>query len=150
VAALAAATCLVVALGCGGGDDESTTAAGPELTHAQVVKQGDAICSQAGAKASRELSAAIKDLPRSQGLDKATEERLVLTINVPAIEGMAADLDALNPPAADQEELQAVVDGFKDATAKIKAEPRAAPPAGPYGKASALAGSFGFQECSKF
>jgi len=132
--------------GCGGGDDST---ASEELTHAQVIKQGDAICARYGTEASEELRTKLQ--AATQGIDAATEEELVLTINVPAIEGIATDLGQLQASSEDQEELEAIAGAFGDAAVKIKSNPRPTDPTkSPYDEASNLAAAFGFVECSKF
>jgi len=145
IAALAVIAMALGALsGCGGGDDAETE---QQLTHAQVIKQGDTICAGAGTKASNELTEQIEQLPGA--LTPETEEELILTVNVPAIESMAAELAELDAPPEDARELEAIATAFNDAVAKVKSNPRSSAQ-DPYAKASGLAGAFGFIECGKF
>ncbi len=130
--------------GCGGSGDAGTD---QRLTHAQVIKQGDAICVSAGTKASDELTERIEKLPGA--LTPKTEEELILTINVPAIESMSAELAELDAPPEDAQELEAIAAAFSDAVADVKGNPRSSAQ-DPYAKASGLAGAFGFIECGKF
>lgn len=138
---------LLVFTGCGSDGDSTETKA---LTHAQVVKEADAICAKEGTEASSKLSSEIKRLESSQQpLDSSAEVKLVLAINIPAIEHIASGLDELDAPPEDAKELEAVATAFADAASEIKSNPQGNYQ-DPYGKASGLAGAFGLVECSKF
>jgi|SRR5215203_437140 len=143
--AIVALACLTALAGCGSSEDGE---GGAQLTHAQVVKEGDVICARTSATASKELSARLKELP--QGLTPKVEEDLILTVTVPAIEGMAADLAQIESRPEDEQKLKAISAAFTAAVAKIKKNPVAGIQNDPYAKASGLADTFGFIECSKY
>src|SRR4051794_8351607 len=130
--------------GCGSSSGDETTA---ELTHAQVVKRGDAICARTSTTASKELTTQIKKLP--EGLTPEAEKELILTVSLPAMETMAADLSDIDAPAKEKQELRAISTAFRDSLARVKANTRLIVQ-DPYAKASGLADDFGFVECSKF
>ena len=125
------AACMAVGLiaaGCGGDDETTTTSAGASgasgatgeqgaLTKAAFLKQGNAIC----AKGNKELDSAFNSLGKNAS--QADQEKVVTDTVVPNIQGQIDDIDAFTPPKGDEGEVQSIVDSAEAALGKIKADP---------------------------
>jgi hypothetical protein len=162
---IALALCLLgmfVAGGCGGGDSSTgSTNAGSvssadgepadsgavALTKAQFIKRGDAICAQADKEQTTNVAAYVKKHPNSES--KAGQIQLVLVAGLPPLRVEWEELAALNPPASDEAEVEAIVDGIKLATAKAEEDPASVLVSpSPYAQVGKLAGKYGFKVCS--
>ena len=148
ILAISTAALLIIVSLSSCGDSSGDQGGTQQLTHAQAVKQADAICARTSATASKELTARLKKVP--QGVTPEVEEELILTVSVPAIEGMATDLAEIDAGPEDKQELKAISVAFTGAAAKIKENPVANIQNDPYTEASGLADAFGLTECSKY
>ena len=103
---------LVAVAGCGGGDDE--------LTKAEFLKQGNAIC----AKGNKEINQAAnkvftsKQEPSQAQLNKFAENTLI-----PSVQGQVDDLRDLNPPSELDDQVSSLLDDAEAALDKGKADP---------------------------
>lgn len=112
----------VVAAGCGGDDGGETSS----VTKAVFVKQAGAICQKTDA----DQTAAAFDLfkeqrergqPSAQELQERTEE-VVTAVIVPRVEQMAEELEQLEAPAGDSEEIAALIEAYETAAKEAKSE----------------------------
>ncbi|GAB2980512.1 hypothetical protein [Nocardioides montaniterrae] len=139
---LALATTLAATLalaGCGGSDDPTP------LTHAQLVKQGNAICKQG----TKDVAAVVKKVtkhgkPTRAAVLKATKEQIV-----PIIQDQRDRLDALEPPKTDAVKYADLIAAIDKAIAAVKADPAAAMAASPFDAANQLANGLGLTVCGK-
>ena len=140
---LIASACLLAAVafgavGCGGDDDE--------LTKAEYLKQGNAIC-KAGNKeidAAAEKAFSSNQRPSNAEVKKFAEDTLI-----PSVEGQIDDLRDLTPPSADEDQVNAILDEADTALDETKADPAiVASGQDPFKKANQLAKSYGLTECA--
>jgi hypothetical protein len=116
---------LALLAGCGGGGDSTTTTTGEEpLTKAEFIRKGDVIC-QTGNEASQ---TEIKEFANDNGFgskepSKAQFEEVVTEVLVPNLEQQADELDALVPPAKDEDEVEAIVESLREAISEIATNP---------------------------
>jgi hypothetical protein len=119
--------CLLAALsllfvGCGGGDDETTSS----LTRAQFLKQGNAICKKSEEEKGKALRALVAKLDPNKPITKERKEQLVLTVILPPYEQTTEDLKGLGAPEGDEEEVEAIIKEMEKAAKKTKADPSVA------------------------
>ncbi|HEU5061566.1 MAG TPA: hypothetical protein VFT79_00255 [Solirubrobacterales bacterium] len=113
------------ALGCGGGEDEATSAdeaASPPLTKAQFIKQADAICAQISEDRTGELNRWKKQNP-----EKASTEREELDAGFKDVIGAsvareAEQLEALVPPEADEIEVSQMLATLSKVSEELEQE----------------------------
>jgi hypothetical protein len=123
--ALVALVALLGGCGGGGGGDSTTSAASEApLTKAEVIRKGDAIC-QVGNEASQ---TEIEKFAKEKGFgssepSKAQFEEIVTEVLVPNLEQQADELDALVPPAEDQDEIDAIVAALRESISAIAKDP---------------------------
>jgi hypothetical protein len=159
--ALVCAAFVLAAAGCGGGDDSSstttpgattisgtTTVTGAALSKDDFIKQADAIC-----KASNdEVDAQAQQVFGGQ---KPTTAQLTQFINntlVPSAEDEINGIDALTPPAGDEDEVQAIIDAVNAAIDKVKADPQSVAASnnnGAFAEADRLAVAYGLKVCGQ-
>jgi hypothetical protein len=131
-----AVTLALVITGCGGG--------GSQLTKAQFIQQGNAICKQAAVEQAK-LASQHKGEVVSGNFEAVTE------VFVPPMEKELRRLQALSPPQADEQEigtiLRAIESGVEDAKADyldlfVKETD-------PFVQANALARKYGLEACAE-
>lgn len=131
IMALISAALMLVAVGCGGGDDSTTSS----LTKAQFIKQADAICKKA-------------DAARLKALSETTGSQLeVLSAAMQPIQKQAEEIAALGAPSGDDEEIDAIVTemekGVEQAEKGGNANIEKA-----FVKVDQLSGQYGFKVCA--
>jgi hypothetical protein len=168
IAALAIAVLALglVAAGCGGDDDETTSsttsssttsgtsgtsgasgAADASPEHAAFIKEADAIC-KAG---DDEIDAAAQELYGGQEPSQADQEKFIQDEVVPNIQNQLDQLSELDPPAEDAEEFQQIVDGAQSALDEISKDPsgyiESQGAESPFEDVNAQAQAFGLTSC---
>ena len=128
----------LLASGCGGDDDE--------LTKAEFLKQGNAIC----ANGNKEIDAAAdKAFSSNQRPSNAEVKKFAEDTLIPSVEGQIDDLRDLTPPSADEDQVNAILDEDDTALDETKADPTiVASGQDPFKKANQLAKSYGLTECA--
>jgi hypothetical protein len=125
----------LLAAGCGGGSDDN-------LSKSEFVAQGNAICK----KGNQQLDAAGKALGKHP--TKAQFTSFTTDTLVPSIERQASQIRALKEPAADQDQVNAILDEVDAALAKLKAKPTLITTnANPFAKANKMANAYGLTVC---
>jgi hypothetical protein len=114
----------VVAAGCGGSDNNDTTAS---LTKAEFVKQGNAICRKGNAKIesgfeefAEEHHLGKHQKPSKQVLEEATE-----TILIPQIKAQVEGIRALGTPEGDEGEVDEILSGAEEGIEEAEEDPAA-------------------------
>lgn len=148
----------LVAQGCGSSDGSDSNAASgastqgeqAALTKAEYVKQADKICRDAVAERTEAFLAKFRAL-RSEGkqMTPQVEAKAVEEIFVPTMSTMVDELEALEPPAAQAEELEAIVASYRDSVELAEEDPENALPPGLFEEPAELARDFGFQWCAE-
>jgi len=137
----------------GAASDASKVAesSGP-LTKAELIKRGDKICSEASSKVVEELQVHKTEYGRGFGRQptkKQNEEGLV-DLALPVIQQEAEEIAALDAPAGDEDEIEAIAKALEEGVAKTEAKPSLAESSGagnPLAKASTLSQAYGFKVC---
>jgi hypothetical protein len=140
--ALCGGLCFAVAAiglaACGSDDDE--------LTKAEFLKQGNAICRDGNKEidAAADKAFSSDQRPSNAELEKFAEDTLI-----PSVEGQIDDLRDLTPPSADEDQVNAILDEADTALDETKADPAiVASNQDPFKKANQLAESYGLTECA--
>ncbi len=97
--------CLFIAIsaalfvtGCGGGGSDD-----PQISKAEFIKQGNAICTKAREKRTADFGAE----------PTLTTEEIVTKLTLPSIREIAGQLDELGAPAGDEAKVDAIVTGIE-------------------------------------
>lgn len=150
--AACAAIALIVA-GCGGGDDNTDSTASTELTKAQFLKQGNAIC----AKANEELEAKVSKLFKENGLSEneqpttAELTKVAEDILTPIVSRQIDEIRDLGAPADEEEQVDKILSAAEEGVEKGKEDPDSllGPNGGPFAKANKLAIEYGLKTCGE-
>jgi hypothetical protein len=155
--ALLAATA-ALATGCGGDDDEETTApetvatgAAGELTADQWVSQADAICTQGD----RAQDVAIRDffdeegIPQDQRPSSAQIQQLTSEVIIPNIESQIDGVAELPRPEEEADLIDQFIDQANQDLDRLKADPSLIEGSDdPFAETSELADQLGLKECA--
>jgi hypothetical protein len=127
----------LLAAGCGGGDDD--------LTKAEFVNQADAICK----KGNQEIDKAAKQVFTSkQAPSKAQFEKFVNDTLIPNTQSQIDQVRDLNPPSADEDQVNVLLDEAQAGLDKVKQDPTVLEgKVDPLKKANQLAKDYGLTEC---
>jgi hypothetical protein len=145
----------LVVTACGvSGDDSSSRASGDSSgtpTKAEFIKRADQICEQVDDTQKAALRSFFANHPNLAETQSVNEE-LVQVIGVPPLQAEARQWDALPVPAGDEEEIQAIMDGMKEAVEKAEDDPSVLANlktgAGPFAVVGKLAREYGFKACA--
>jgi hypothetical protein len=127
----------VVAIGCGGGDDN--------LTKAQFIKQADAICT----KGNKQIDAAAgKIFTTKQQPSKAQLTQFASEALIPDIQGQVDDVRALNEPSDDEDQVNAFLDSAQAELDKGKKDPLYMTSDKSFSETNKLGKQYGFKVCA--
>jgi hypothetical protein len=136
---IALSACAAVALtGCGGDGDS-----GP--TKAEFIEQADKICQEGDDK----IAAAAEDFADPANPTEAEVMTAVEDVVVPSLRGQVEELRELDPPEADSEEIEAMLDALEKATEAAEADPEAVLDEGTFADANERAQEYGFESCGE-
>ena len=147
-AAAAAAVLVMLVAGCGGGDE--TTDETVTLTKTEFIKQGDAICKEAGDKNEKEA----EEFAEENGfeLEEASKEQLeeaVGEVLVPSLRKQAEGLEALGAPEGDEEQVEEIIVSLEGATDEVEDDPSLVFEEGSFDEPNELAKDYGFKVCGE-
>jgi hypothetical protein len=146
-----------VAVGCGSDDDGDSTAetgssAGPALSKAEFIEQGDEICLEA----SKEYGEGIEDflsendVSQTKGPTPEQEEELFADVVLPRIKVEMEELRELGPPKGEEERVDAIFTGVEEVVAEGEEDPGSlAGGKNPFVEPNAKAKAFGFEVCGQ-
>jgi hypothetical protein len=121
-----------IAAGCGSGGSDP-------LTKAEFIEKADAICTQARNRIKKESAAVTKE---AQGAE--VSEKIVL----PNVQIQAEELRDLEPPEADEDQIEAMLDRLEAGVEKGRQEPESLLSAdSPLIKANEMAEKYGLKVC---
>ena len=149
---------VVLLAGCGGidGDSQATDSTtkivvttNPDLTKAELIKEGDAICEETDKTQEVGLKAYLKKNPQGQS-NKAEQGKMVLAVGLPPIQQEVEELAELGAPPGDEATVQAIVGGIEKAVEEGEKDPTSLLGAAnnPFTGVSKLATEYGFKECN--
>lgn len=148
IAALVCAAFALVVAGCGGGDDSSSTSSDTALSKDEFISKADAICKSGN----DDVDAQAQQIFGNQ---QPTDEQVTQFVNntlLPSIETEISGIEALTPPAGDEDQVQAIIDAVKSAVDEAKANPERLFAAGqdsPFADANQLAKAYGLKVCGQ-
>jgi hypothetical protein len=157
---------VLIAAGCGDGDDETTTAAtttpttttagatgatgatGEPLSKDEFITQADGICETGD----QEIDAEAQEFfPQGGNPGAAEEEEFVSEVVVPNIQEQLDGIGALTPPEGDENEVKAILDAAQQAVDQLEEDPSALSGGGsggdPFAEANRLAQDYGLKAC---
>jgi hypothetical protein len=146
-------------IGCGSssddqsGTDGSTTkvvvTTNSDLTKAELIKDGDAICKETDKSQEVGLKAYLKKNPKGQS-NEAEQAKMVLAVGLPPIQEEVEELAELGSPPGDEETVQAILSGIEKAIADGEKKPTSllGEENNPFTTVSKLAAEYGFKECN--
>ncbi|HEX4306488.1 MAG TPA: hypothetical protein VHZ54_10650 [Solirubrobacterales bacterium] len=135
----------LIAAGCGGGGS-STTA---QVSKAQFVKKGNAICTAGNKRVQGEFEAFAKESGLKEGEEpsKAQDEELAETILLPSVSQEVEEIKALGFP---DEEAEAVMESAEESIEKGEEDPAAVvTSASAFTKTNKLAHAYGLTVCGE-
>jgi len=147
VSILAFASLLALLAGCGSSSDDSSAAA---LTKSQFIAQGDQICQKAHQQRDEVFKQLLAENGNKPPLGKAEQEEVILTKILPPWETMTAELGELGVPSGEEEQAEAIVDGYQETVDTMREDPGSAletSGATSFAEADKLAKQFGFKVC---
>jgi len=141
------ATAAVVIAGCGGGSSSTTGDSGTALSKSEFLAKGNAIC----AKGNQEINAAAKKVfTQSAAPSQADQEKFATDTLIPNIQQQIDGIEALTPPAGDEDQVNAITDAAQSALDKAKQDPTTLTDQGgsdPFAQANKLADAYGLTKC---
>jgi hypothetical protein len=145
----------LLAAGCGGSDSASsngstaaTVTTNSDLTKAELIKQGDAICEKTDKVQESGLKAYTKENPKAQS-NEAEQSKMVIAVGLPPIQTEVEELAALGAPSGDEDEVTAIVEGIEEAVEKGEDDPGSLLGAkNPFTAVGKLAAAYGFKACN--
>ena len=112
-----AAIALGFALGCGGGDDETGSAA---LTKAQFIKQADAICAERTEERSQNIASREKEA--SKDAEQVDYDTTLKEVVGPSLRREAEEFKALSPPEGNEAKVEQMVESLLGASSAFEDE----------------------------
>jgi uncharacterized protein with beta-barrel porin domain len=143
IAGALALTAGLIAAGCGGGDDNGTTAAAQSKD--EFLKRGNQICS-AGEK--QIIAAENKVL--GENPTQAEVNKFATKTAIPTLQYELAGIQGLPPPSGDEDEVDAIVSAAQQGLDKLKGDPSLIAAGGqdnPFAEANKLAKQYGLTAC---
>jgi hypothetical protein len=140
----------LLAAGCGGGGDGTTSTA--SLTKAEFIKKADEICESAEEKIEREFESFAKEHNLSEKQPPSSKEsaEAAETILLPNIEGQIEDIRALGAPSGEEQEVEELLTAVEAGVEKGKQDPVAfieEEGGDPLNKADKMAREYGLKVC---
>ncbi len=129
-----------IAAGCGGDDSDS-------LTKAEFVEQASKVCKEVNKETQKNLEAAVK---AQEGVppSKNTEEQLVNSVVIPALQKQHEELQELGAPEGDEDRVDAIVAELEKVTKEAEANPvGVAAQSDPFLKVDQLMKDYGIEAC---
>ena len=115
------ALAVLVAAGCGGGDDETTA-----LTKSQFLAQGNALCKEKEQQRLNEVNEEVAALKPGENFSDAKQTKMVETIIIPNYEEIISGIEELGAPEGDEAKIDALVAAMEKTTKVLKEDPEEA------------------------
>jgi hypothetical protein len=136
------AVLIFILAGCGGGSGSTSDG---EISKANFLKQGNAICEKQNAA----MEQALQQLSKGENKpSRAAQARFVSVTVVPDIEAEIAALESLSYPSQDEEAIETFLAEAENALHEVKKEPGILTNgAGPFASADKFASTYGLSAC---
>jgi hypothetical protein len=112
---------VLVAAGCGGGDDETTA-----LTKSQFISQGNALCKEKEQERLNEINKKVAALKPNETFSDAKQTKMVETIIIPNYEELISEMEELGAPEGDEAQIEKITAAMKDTQKKLEEDPEEA------------------------
>ena len=152
----------IVAAGCGSSSSDSsstssdssssdTTATTAALSKAELIKQGDAICTKGNESIETEANEFAKENNvNTKKPTKAQKEEVIVEVVAPDVRRQGEEIAELGVPSGDEAEVEAIVAAVEGAADELEETPSLLfGEKNPLAKATKLAGSYGFKVCGE-
>lgn len=142
---LVLAMALIVA-GCGGGDDESSTAS---ISKAAFIKKTDAVCKRGNGRMEVAFAHLLVKSKSVQRPSKADEEALVGRVLIPNIEREIKEIRAFPVPSGDEDRIDDFLEALEEGVEVAERNPKAVVGSSEviFGIPSRLAKEYGLEVC---
>lgn len=136
------ATLALVLAGCGGGDDSSEP-----VTKQQFVRQANTICAEWQKERSERAYAALEEAPGKKPTRAEEKEELFEILAI--FEETNDGVEELDPPAGEEQKVEAITKAFDESIAERKAHPyeERFGKRDYFNKPNKLAEDYGLKEC---
>jgi hypothetical protein len=134
----------LVAVGCGGDDDEDAATEAP--SKGEFIKQADQICAQGD----KEIEQAAGDVfGQGQQPSQQEEDRFITKTVIPNVQQQVDDVRALTPPEGDEQQVAAILDSAQKGIDAVEEDPSVLTRGGgdPFAESDRLASDYGLKEC---
>jgi hypothetical protein len=140
----------LIAAGCGGGNDTTTTAS---LTKAEFLKQGNQICDEGN----KEINAGFEEFLKKNNLShrqkptQAQREEVAETVILPGVAKQVEGVKALGAPSGEEEKVDAIIEGAEEAIEEAEEDPAAfvnEEGGDPFKEVDKLTSEYGLTSCS--
>lgn len=145
-------TVVIAAAGCGSSSDSSgSTASVPALTKAELIKQGDAICTKSNTTLEKEANEFAKENDiNTQKPTQAQKEEVITEVVAPRVRQQGEEIGELGVPSGDEKQVEAIVAAVETGADELEETPKLLTEGkSPLDKASKLAGAYGFKVCGE-
>jgi hypothetical protein len=115
----------LIAAGCGGGDDTTSTTAA--LTKAEFLKQGNQVCREGN----KEINAGFEEFQKKNNLSRTKEpteaqkKEVAETVVIPGIAKQVEGVAALEAPSGEEDKVDAIVESAEEALETAEEDPAA-------------------------
>ena len=146
--------------GCGGSDDSSDSTAGTdstagaELTKAQFLKQGNAVCADTNEEIQEGFQEFLKEnsISENERLTTAELSEVAEDIVAPIVGRQIKELRELGAPAGEEGQVEKILAAAEEGIQKSEEDPSsllAGEGESAFGKANRLAQEYGLKTCSE-
>jgi hypothetical protein len=143
----------VIAAGCGSSSDSSSSEESTaSITKAELIKQGDAICT----RYEKENEAEFEEFAEENGLSEnkepteAQKEELATSILLPSVSGQIEAIRALGAPSGEEEKVSEILDTVEEEVEEGEAEPSVLfEEEAAFAEGNELAREYGFKVCGQ-
>lgn len=153
---VAGAAIAMIVGGCGGGDETTDSTAGTdstELTKAQFVKQGNAICAEASEELNNEVQKFFKENGVAENEQPASAElaEVAEDLVTPIIGREIEEIRELGAPAGEEQQVDKILSAAEEGVEKGEKNPDSLleKNGGPFAKANELAIDYGLNVCGE-
>jgi len=155
----------VVAAGCGSSSSDSTSASSGDtaastgdttvttsaLSKAELIKQGDAICTKGNKSIETEANEfAEENNVNTKKPTQAQKEEVITEVVAPGVRKQGEEIAELGAPSGDEPEVEAIVAAVEGGADELEEDPKLLIEGkNPLAKGSKLAASYGFKVCGE-
>jgi hypothetical protein len=151
--ALAAVALALIAAGCGGGGDTSSTISTGALSKEAFIKKADAICATGNEELQKGFATYLKKNKKSiialRHPSKADYQGLIIDVLVPNLEKEIKGIRALGAPSGDEEQIEGFLTALEEGIEVAEDDPKAVTHSSEaiFGIGSRLAKEYGLEVC---